>query len=1220
MKKRLIGTLLFGALVVSSSSVFVSCTDYDDDIKSLQEQIDANRKSLGALSDQITAGSLITNVQKNGKDVIITLNNGQTYTVEGGADGKEGVNGINGTNGVDGKDAVVWTIGDDGFWYKDGVKTDYKALGVDGQNGQNGADAIAPTVRINSSTGEWEISYDNGTTWQSTGVKAQGEKGEKGDKGDTGATGAQGEKGDKGDTGATGAKGDKGDKGDTGDKGDKGDKGDTGAAGVTPMLKILDNGNWAVSIDGGVTWTDLGVKAQGEKGEKGDTGAQGEKGDKGDTGATGAQGEKGDKGDTGAKGDKGDTGNYYMPAEDGFFHLYDATGKDLGIAKDADGNDLQWRNQVGLTAVFNAETGKLELYGVADSEGNIDYTKAFTLWNNKVTSIVFEGDIVEGEKVNRAYVDGVPAIRVQKFSYIPQKYNNKDSETEVLVDNGTTATVINPVTYAYYHINPTNASFEQIKDKVKFYVKANGDYYATRAAASADFKVEATPVEFKNGILKVQVAMTGTPATDAKISTAALQIECADGTLVTSDYVTFFSQDMSKLRVASQWNRKRTPAVEYHLRRARAGISNTDYTADDPNTGDAKTGALVKNQKVWQDKMVNDADIEVQLAYDGTVNLLNPHLEAHMLGAACEYYTPEKLEALGLGWNFNIVKNYKKGVNDTPQDQFIKVVDAEKGILATRVYDLELSPEEFYTAAIDRTPIVRCEIIDKKNGNAIVESAYIKIKIVDHVEEAPEPVTIPFTLGTFNWACTGDKTIELGIEQYNKDIYNFLQLSRVKFHTMYPFCDVTTGKTTTNGTVVEKSETGSLGEVTHKLQWTMTPDEIWNHGNGDVTFDVYYGTNDGTGHYNPALPYVKLTLTGTIAGVVKIYKVEASQYINEYWNTEKTQGKVNVQTPWTLTDINNNHCIFTNDLNGYFVQNAAGVLDVAGVSSIKYYFDKLHLDGKTFEFGKVGKVTFAVDAARTTLYAKKGTARPDEVAANKVAYINNGTGLAIGPSITDAQNVLYYGGSENTPANPTEIAKELLNEGPESMWTYIIAEAKVCTDTRDVTINFQNNDHFRLNVLRPMNISPVAGDYFIDALDLGELHSFMRLEDLIDPYDWRNRHFNKEQYKTYWKYYGVTAVNVDLAQVTCDLNGVSGSKVPVTISLDVTYGPYTVGSTTYTSAYGFLTYKNNGAPVISDFNLEVPVTVTYKWGTITTDKIKVPVKNYEGAFATSRRK
>ena len=36
MKKRLIGTLLMGALFVSSTSVFVSCKDYDDDINALQ--------------------------------------------------------------------------------------------------------------------------------------------------------------------------------------------------------------------------------------------------------------------------------------------------------------------------------------------------------------------------------------------------------------------------------------------------------------------------------------------------------------------------------------------------------------------------------------------------------------------------------------------------------------------------------------------------------------------------------------------------------------------------------------------------------------------------------------------------------------------------------------------------------------------------------------------------------------------------------------------------------------------------------------------------------------------------------------------------------------------------------------------------------------------------------------------------------------------------------
>lgn len=39
MKKRLIGALLLGALMVSSSSVFTSCKDYDDDINNVSSRV-----------------------------------------------------------------------------------------------------------------------------------------------------------------------------------------------------------------------------------------------------------------------------------------------------------------------------------------------------------------------------------------------------------------------------------------------------------------------------------------------------------------------------------------------------------------------------------------------------------------------------------------------------------------------------------------------------------------------------------------------------------------------------------------------------------------------------------------------------------------------------------------------------------------------------------------------------------------------------------------------------------------------------------------------------------------------------------------------------------------------------------------------------------------------------------------------------------------------------
>ncbi len=208
-------------------------------------------------------------------------------------------------------------------------KTDYSSRLIGLAEADAGENRVQ--IRINSDTGEWEVSYDGGETWTSLGVKAEGDKGDRGEKGEAG------EKGEKGDKGENGEKGDKGDKGEAGEKGEKGDKGEAGADGrdgIAPRLKIETDGYWYVSYDGGQTWTALGVKAVGDKGDKGDPGENGQDGiapqlkvgkdnywyvsyDGGKTwvslgvkavGDKGEAGEKGEKGDKGEKGQQGDAG------------------------------------------------------------------------------------------------------------------------------------------------------------------------------------------------------------------------------------------------------------------------------------------------------------------------------------------------------------------------------------------------------------------------------------------------------------------------------------------------------------------------------------------------------------------------------------------------------------------------------------------------------------------------------------------------------------------------------------------------------------------------------------------------------------------------------------------------------------------------------------------------------------------------------------------------
>ena len=131
MKRKYLSALLMGALTVASVSTMTSCKDYDDDINNLQGQIDALSKTLSELQTKINDGSILKSVESDGNGgikVTVTKNGTDTsYNIK------------QGEQGAAGKDADVWKIGEDGYWYKNDTKTEYKALGTNGEKGETGA-------------------------------------------------------------------------------------------------------------------------------------------------------------------------------------------------------------------------------------------------------------------------------------------------------------------------------------------------------------------------------------------------------------------------------------------------------------------------------------------------------------------------------------------------------------------------------------------------------------------------------------------------------------------------------------------------------------------------------------------------------------------------------------------------------------------------------------------------------------------------------------------------------------------------------------------------------------------------------------------------------------------------------------------------------------------------------------------------------------------------
>ena len=153
IKKILLSALMLTGILATS------CTDYQDEINALDYRVTK-------LEELVTS----ININLKALELFIQRNIPELY-------------------GLDGKDAQAPDIrvAKDpitGEWYwilnGDWLTVDGERIRVNGKDGKDGKDAISPKVRINSNTGNWDISYDDGLSWISTGTYARGNDGKDG--------------------------------------------------------------------------------------------------------------------------------------------------------------------------------------------------------------------------------------------------------------------------------------------------------------------------------------------------------------------------------------------------------------------------------------------------------------------------------------------------------------------------------------------------------------------------------------------------------------------------------------------------------------------------------------------------------------------------------------------------------------------------------------------------------------------------------------------------------------------------------------------------------------------------------------------------------------------------------------------------------------------------------------------------------------------------------
>ena len=935
--------------------------------------------------------------------------------------------------------------------------------------------------------------------------------------------------------------------------------------------------------------------------------------------------------ENGKDGNDGKPADVWTIGEDGFWYKNDQKTEYKAVGSNGtNGAD-------GVNGGFyrpNTATGNFD-YVVVGKDGKETVTDSGIAWKvggNNITAVVTDGDVIlqgvpgipDGKVViprnnvlrslvfvPEVYVEGIPGMRYYNVAYTRQDLDKKNTKNEAFKDIKDGAVELNRGILAQYHVNPSCVNKSELQ--VLNLATRNVPYLTAR---SADFEAKATYKDFKDGLLTVGIELgKGVSSwldqnTNDSVPVAALQVIREGKDTITSDYATLYKAAVKNVRIANP-NAK----AEEHYR----------FAIND-NTLKSKDSKVVLGDKiVWNETPQDYKDCDTTLVDGSSLDLMSL-VSAHGL---MENQDCAKLdtETYGWTWKFEVVTGYVLGVNKTPQDKFV-ALEADGHTLKTTVYG-----DDSQGAAIGRTPIIRVTLIDE--AGKIVSGAYIKLQIVK--EDVPSREQIEIDLGGAKFSCAG-YTGPVDTKMMNQLIYNVVGMSKDAFHDHFDVFKAynapAEGINKANvGEVEQKEDTEAISGRSYNLIWTATSMDLWNNAGKVMTHRVVYYDDA-----NAPTDSLVVILKATAEDIAKNADIDAAKMLDNYWDAAKTYTSYNFRTPVVGENKVDKFELIT-DPNASFKTVNGNLLLSEGLSAgavTKYYF--CMDDMKKIETIGNLKVKFSFNEKDSvSLYAqiyddsKKTFGDREIVAKITNKFSNTADKDAVGTPYESfdggkMNSFLQYGNSVagEGMANATkqgEVAKKLLNTG--AMYALICADQYPCADlNKRVSVSFKGADHFKANIIRPVNAKEVANGNFIDGKDKiptdktqAEVGTYMSIEKLVDLYDWRGRQFSAKEYKEYYYgYYGIKSIIPDLKNVTCDLNG-ENTAVPTTVVLgwestngnEVTYGKDVTddkGNVTekraQTSKYGFVTYYNNGAKLDKDFNLIIPVTIEYAWGKIET--------------------
>ena len=396
-----------------------------------------------------------------------------------------------------------------------------------------------------------------------------------------------------------------------------------------------------------------------------------------------------------------------------------------------------WR-AAGVTAVWDSVSGTLTFTGVDGSEEPV------------VIKLTLSKRLTSVSLIPTAYLDGVPVIKFNSYEYYP-KTVNAENETVTAADDAVLTT--GAATEVSYHISPSNISKTDIENPE--YLIQTAEMITTRAVDGIELNV--VDYDIKEDVLTATVRRAAGISLNYEgegdyIYTAALKVPIAEGNLVENETEANVYSEYSAL-----YEETVTPYIAALIDDSKGqtgydcpdGVNHfyaTYAEAATATSGVAETGAY-------------NASIDLLAMVTGCDEAADAPATGH------SQITKETLKANGLAFRFAVPTSpFALGDNETDQQQFAVVeqnVDEGTAVLKS-TYPGAAEGAAANQAAVDKTPVVRVELVDTVNNN-IVDVRYFKVQwtkvpVVAEPEDLGLVYTFDYVLGcddfdgSFNWA------------------------------------------------------------------------------------------------------------------------------------------------------------------------------------------------------------------------------------------------------------------------------------------------------------------------------------------------------------------------------------------------------------------------------------------------------------------------------------